>query len=68
MITLAISAASHALLSARAERGFIYQVRKNADGQFVIDVDEEVAAGLASIDPDPDKAIHVLCTTGVGRA
>lgn len=68
MKTLIISAATHALLSAHSTTGLVYPVRKQSDGRFVIDVDDEVEARLAAIDADPDRAIEILCTTGVGRA
>ena len=37
-------------------------------GRWAIEVDDEVAAALAAIDADPDKAIAILCTTGVGHS
>lgn len=38
------------------------------DGRWAIDVDAEVHVRLLAIDPDPSRAIEILCTTGVGHA
>lgn len=66
-----ISAASLALLEAHAsteEADFKKTAHPLADGGFEILVDDEVLAGLEAIDKDPDRAIAVLCSTGVGHA
>ena len=68
MATISISAASHALLSARSSTGFIYPVRKQSDGRFLIEVDDEVMARLDAIDQDPDLAIAIACSGLVGNA
>lgn len=68
MKTITISATSYALLSAHARNGMIYPVQKQADGRFVIELDDEVATHLSAISSDPDSAIAILCSTGVGRA
>ena len=70
MTVITISAASRALLEAHVQpgRSLGAQRRELPGGRVEIDVDEEVGAALEAIDPNPDEAIRVLCTTGVGRS
>lgn len=70
MTVITISAASRALLEAHVQPGRSLGAPRAEfpDGRVEIDVDEDVHASLEAIDPDPDTAIRVLCTIGVGRA
>lgn len=70
MTTIIISAASRALLEAAVRPGarMLPARRELPDGRFEIEVDEDVHAALLLVDPDPDAAIRVMFTTGVGHA
>lgn len=68
MVKIVISKSSHEALAARATSGVFLAGQERSDGMFVIVVDEEVAAKLDAIHPDPDQAIRILCSTGVGNA
>lgn len=67
--SIAVSQASIDLLRAHVAPGreLATGIRLSSD-RWAIDVDDEVFAALTAIDADPDKAIRVLCSTGVGRA
>ena len=67
MVSIVISPAAKALLDAHSTFGRCVGDQRQ-DGQFVIDVDEEVADRLAAIDPDPSAAIVLLCGVGAGNA
>ena len=68
MRTIVISAVSKALLDAHSSSCACYGGRQLADTSWEIEVDEEVAFALDRIAGDPDEAIRMLCTTGVGHA
>lgn len=64
-----ISAASRALLAAHVLPGRqLADLPALPDGRFEVDLDEEVFWHLSALDPDPDRAIAQLCSTGVGHA
>lgn len=42
--------------------------RRLGQHRVEIEVDDEVFAHLEALDPDPDRALWILFTTGVGRA
>ena len=68
--TIVISASTLALLEAHALPGskFVSGVRARADGRFDVSVEDDVADSLAIIHDDPDLAIRLLCSSGVGHA
>ena len=68
MVKIVISKSSHEALAARATSGVFLAGQARPDGMFVIVVDEEVSARLEAIHPDPDQAIRILCSTGVGNS
>lgn len=63
-----ISAASRALLAARAYNGRLSGGEVQPDGRVLVELDSDVYDAMASVDPDIDTAIRVMCTTGVGHA
>ena len=66
--SIAVSQSSIDLLRARVANGKSLAVgMRLPDGRWAIDVDDDVFSALAAIDPDADKAIAILCTTGVGH-
>ena len=65
---IVVSPSTHDMISAHSRSGFVYPVQKTADGNFLIDLDEEVLVRLANIDPDPETAIRTLCSGQMGRA
>lgn len=66
MSSIILNAASLALLYARgAKSGTAEQVGPD---QFEVEVDEEVKERLALVHDDPNEALHILTTTGVGHA
>lgn len=69
MVAIVISRTTLQLLLVRKGAGMRFSVPRDVDGGRVeIDVELDVFEQLRLIHPDPDQAIHTLCTTGVGRA
>jgi hypothetical protein len=71
MHRIKISPSSHDLLVARAaHQGKVMRSgRRLPDGRFEIEVDDEVMVALEAIAPgDPDEALRIMSTTGVGHA
>ena len=70
MPVITISAASRALLEADASshgntlRGPV----QAPGGRFFVELEDDVLAALARVDPDPDVAIRTMYTTGVGHS
>lgn len=64
--------ASRRLLAAEAEaNGRRLSTKRSAqqgDGRWSVEVEQDVADALAAVDADPDVAIRIMFTTGVGRA
>lgn len=67
MKKITINERSVELLAARSLSGNVSGAKK-VPGGFEVEVDDEVAASLEFLDQDPNKAIFILCTTGVGKA
>jgi hypothetical protein len=68
MRTIIISNASHDLLVAHSMTGRLLGGRQLADTSWEIDIDEDVAFAMDRISGDPDRAISMLCSAGVGHA
>jgi len=74
MIKVQISDASLKLLEAHARGRFVSgarQVGRRHDGRdaaWEVELDDEVADRLSAVDPDPDKAIAMVCGGQVGNA
>lgn len=66
MVKIAISKSSRDALVGHGANPALSTLR--LDGLYVISIDEEVAARLDAVHPDPDQAIRILCSTGVGHA
>lgn len=66
---VSVSARSRELIEAQVRPGARLQpARPRADGRFDVEVDEDVLQALEALDPDIDRAILRLCSTGVGHA
>lgn len=66
-----ISVANYERLQVWAEQQGRTMAREGIDrgpGRIEIQVDDEVFTYLSAVDPDPDRALEVLFTTGIGRA
>lgn len=68
MVKIVISKSSHDAIAAWAIGRFVSTARVRPDGMYVISIDDEVAARLEAVYSDPDQAIRILCSTGVGHA
>lgn len=68
MIPITISRASHDLLEAHAAGWRVLGGVDLPDGRVLIEVEHDTLAALNAIDPDHDRAIAQLCSTGVGHA
>ena len=70
MIPIILRTSTLALIEAHATPGvpFLNNSRPLPDGRREVLVGEDVAESLAHIHPDPDLAIRLLCSSGVGHA
>lgn len=70
MAVIVITDSSRQLLAARSPTGRLSNehATRLPGGRWSVVVDDATANALASVDPDFDVAIRIMCTTGVGHA